>query len=53
MNAKTNSSKKPITRVLLCILSAAILLAAGIGIGYGIRPEPEAPQQTGYVSNPA
>ena len=53
MNAKTNSSKKPVTRVLLCILSAAILLAAGIGIGYGIRPEPEAPQQTGYVSNPA
>ena len=53
MKAKTNFSKKPITRVMLCILSAALLLTAGIGIGYGMRPEPETPAQTGYVSNPA
>ena len=53
MNVKTNYLKKPITRVLLCVLSAAILVAAGIGIGYGMRPEPEAPAQTGHVSNPA
>lgn len=53
MNANNQSTRKPITRVLLCVLSAALLLTAGIGIGYGMRPEPEAPQQTGYVSNPA
>lgn len=39
--------------MLLCILAAALLLSAGIGIGYGMRPEPEIPEQTGYVSNPA
>ena len=53
MNAENNSSRKPVTRVMLCVLSAALLLAAGIGIGYSMSPEPEIPQQTGYVSNPA
>ena len=53
MNANNQSTRKPITRVLLCVLSAALLLTAGIGIGYGMRPEPEALPQTGYVSNPA
>lgn len=53
MNANNQSTRKPIIRVLLCVLSAALLLTAGIGIGYGMRPEPEAPPQTGYVSNPA
>ena len=42
-------------RVLLCVLSAAVLVLAGIGIGYRMQPEPaaETPVQTGYVSNPA
>lgn len=53
MNANNHSSRKPIARVLLCVLAAALLLAAGIGIGYGMGPEPEIPQQTGHVSNPA
>ena len=53
MNAKNNCSKKPVTRVILGILSAVLLLSAGIGIGYGMRPAPENPEPTGYVSNPA
>lgn len=53
MNANNKSTRKPIIRVLLCVLSAALLLTAGMGIGYGMRPEPEAPPQTGYVSNSA
>ena len=52
MNAN-NSPKKRILPVMLCIVSASLLLAAGIGIGYRMQPEPEVPQQTGYVSNPA
>ena len=53
MTVKNNILKKPVTRVVLCILSAVLLLSAGIGIGYGMRPEPEMPEQTGYASNPA
>ena len=52
MNAN-NSPKKRILPVMLCIVSVSLLLAAGIGIGYRMQPEPEIPQQTGYVSNPA
>ena len=52
MNAN-KSPKKRILPVMLCIVSASLLLAAGIGIGYRMQPEPEIPQQTGYVSNPA
>ena len=44
---------KPIVRVMLGILAAVLLLSAGIGIGYGMRPEPETSKETGYVSNPA
>ena len=53
MNSKNNHPKKPIVCVLLCVLSAVILLSAGIGIGYGMRPEPETPDATGYGPNPA
>lgn len=53
MNTENNSPKNPIVRVVLCILSAALVLSAGIGIGYSMRPEPELPELTGYASNPA
>lgn len=53
MNSKNKHPKKPIVCVLLCVLSAVILLSAGIGIGYGMRPEPETPDATGYGPNPA
>ena len=53
MTSRNHCQKKPIVRVMLCILSAALLLAAGVGIGYGLHPEPEIPEPTGHVSNPA
>ena len=53
MTSNNNLSKNPIVRVLLCILAAVILLSSGIGIGYGMRPEPETPKETDHVSNPA
>ena len=53
MNAKNKFHTPPFARVLLCILSAVLLISMGIGIGYRIHPEPEKPTQTGYVSNPA
>ena len=53
MNAKNNSQKKPVVRVMLYVLSAVILLSAGIGIGYYMHPQTETAEQTGYVSNPA
>ena len=53
MKAKLNSHKKHMIRILLCVLSATLLLAAGIGIGYRMQPKPEVPEVTGYVSNPA
>ncbi|MBO7251515.1 MAG: hypothetical protein J6V25_02690, partial [Oscillospiraceae bacterium] len=54
MNAKNNVSKKPLVRVLLCVLAAALLFSAGIGIGYRMQPEPEAVEPAaGYAANPA
>ncbi|MBR5301905.1 MAG: hypothetical protein IKU38_03630 [Clostridia bacterium] len=53
MKAKLNSHKRHMIRILLCVLSAALLLAMGIGIGYKLHPEPEVSEATGYVSNPA
>ena len=53
MNTNKNTQSKHVTRIMLYVLSAVLLLSAGIGIGYGMRPEPEVPQQTGNVSNPA
>ena len=53
MKSKNNSSKTPIARVIICLFSVLFLLAAGIGIGYRMRPEPQTVQPTGYLSNPA
>ena len=53
MTSKNKQTMKPIVRVMLGILAAVLLLSAGIGIGYGMRPEPETSKETGYVSNPA
>ena len=53
MTSKNKQTMTPIVRVVLCILAAVLLLSAGIGIGYGMRPEPEIPKETGHVSNPA
>lgn len=53
MSTKNNFFKRPLIRVTLCVVIAALLLCAGIGIGYQLHPEPEAPQTTGHVSNPA
>lgn len=52
MNSKKDCLKKPIVCVVICILSAVILLFAGIGIGYGMYSEPETSTPTGYASNP-
>ena len=53
MNRKNNIPKKPVIRVILCGISALLLVAAGVGIGYQLHPEPETAAPTGYVSNPA
>ena len=60
MKANGNLLKKYILPGVLCVALAAGLLGAGIGIGYRMQPkaEPaptqaEAPQPTGYASNPA
>ena len=53
MNAKTNFFKNGIARVIVCILVAGALLAAGIGIGYQMHPQTEPAESTGHVSNPA
>ena len=54
MNLKNNLSKKSVGRVILCVFSAILLLLAGIGIGYMIRPavETETSASSGYASNP-
>ena len=39
--------------MVICILSAVLLLFAGIGIGYGMHSEPETSTPTGYASNSA
>lgn len=41
MNTNKN---KTVIRTLVCVLSAALLLLAGIGIGYRMCPQPEVPQ---------
>ena len=53
MKSITPFHQKRLITILLCILSAVALLAAGFGIGCFVRPEAEVPVQTGYVSNPA
>ena len=55
MSEKTNGSKKRLGRVIVCSVLAVALLAAGIGIGYGIHPKPEiaAPAPTGDAANSA
>ena len=53
MRAKNHWSKKLIVRVGICLCSGLFLLAAGMGIGYRMRPEPQTVPQTGYLSNPA
>lgn len=44
---------KQITRILLCVLCAALLVLAGIGIGCRMQPQPEAAQPVTHVPNPA
>ena len=53
MNSKKYCPKKLIICVVMCILSAVLLIFAGIGIGYGMHSEPETPTPTGYASNSA
>lgn len=53
MNSKNYCPKKLIICVVICILSAVLLLFAGIGIGYGMHSEPETSTPTGYASNSA
>lgn len=53
MKEKNNAPKKPIIRVMLCILSAVLLVSAGIGVGYQLHPEQELPEPEGYAANPA
>ena len=52
MNLKNNSQKKLVGRVILCVFLAALLLSAGIGIGYQMHPETETAELTVYASNP-
>lgn len=53
MKRKSFDSKKPVTRVMLCILSALLLVSVGIGVGYHLHPEPELPKHESYTANPA
>ena len=53
MKEKDNAPKKMIPRVMLCILSALLLVSVGIGIGYQMHQEPELPKPKGYAANPA
>ena len=54
MTAKNNCPMKPVTRVFLLVLAAAILLGAGFGLGYHMQPQTEIPEPAAtHVSNPA
>ena len=53
MVSKNKFLNSRISRVLFCVLSAVVFLAAGIGIGYQMHPKPEPTPFTGHVSNPA
>lgn len=53
MKENNNVPKKKISRVLLCILSALLLVSVGIGVGYQMHPEPGLPESEGYSANPA
>ena len=54
MNAKNFFLKKPFARVLLFVISGAILLTIGVGIGNRMQLEmPEPAEPAGHVSNPA
>ena len=53
MNAKNNFSMKRLICVIVCVFSAVVLLAAGIGIGWQIHPGTETQTSVGYASNPA
>ena len=53
MNETNRKPKIPITRVMLCILSALLLVSLGIGVGYQLHPEPELSKPEGYAANPA
>jgi hypothetical protein len=49
----TTGLKKPITLVILGIVLAAALLAAGMGIGYHLHRPQETAAPAGYGANPA
>ena len=53
MKKEKTGPKKMTSRVLLCVLSALLLVAVGIGVGYQMHPEPELPEPEGYAANPA
>ena len=54
MNVKNFFLKKPFARVLLFVISGAILLTIGVGIGNRMQLEmPEPAEPAGHVSNPA
>ena len=53
MNENKDVQKSIFARVIPGTLCAAVLVAAGFGIGYQMRPEAEAPEMTGYTANPA
>lgn len=53
MTVKNSCPLKSMTRILLCVLAAALLLGAGFEIGYHMQPETVSPEPAGHVSNPA
>ena len=53
MNSKSNYTKKRSACVGFYIIFAVLFLAAGIGIGYRMHPEPKKTEGTSYAANPA